>query len=96
MIDDSYVEVKDGTTVFHGEDATNFFAAVVVRSAMSFYLKTGLPVNRAYSPTNMRLFAEKLLHKPAYKRSEKGLAQAGRDLDAWIAAMKAALPVKFD
>jgi hypothetical protein len=88
--DDSFVEVSKGATTFVGPDATLLFAATTLREAIRFYLKTKMKVNRAYTPTVMLAAASRITGKP-YKRTQ--LAQAQADLNTWIDAMKAALPV---
>lgn len=38
---------------FVGEEAVNVFAMAALASALRFYAKTGMRVNRAYTPTAM-------------------------------------------
>jgi hypothetical protein len=90
MTDESYITSGPGHTTFVGPDATKLFAAATLRTAIGFYIKTKMQVNRAYTPTAMRAAAGRITGK-SYKRSE--LAKAEADLSIWIEAMKAALPV---
>lgn len=92
MSDDSYIERGEAATTFVGPNATHLFAAVALRSAMGLYVKTGMKVNRFYTPTAMAKAATRYTGK-TYKASKAGLTQAADDLAQWIAAMKAALPV---
>jgi hypothetical protein len=92
-MNDSHIEVGTGHTTFVGEDATRLFAAMTVRNAINLYVKTGLCMNRAYTPTNMRAFVTNITGK-RYKRGKAALAQATLDLTQWIEAMKAAMPVE--
>jgi hypothetical protein len=88
---ESFVEVGGGHTTFVGPDATLLFAAAALRSAINLYVKTGLKANRAYTPSNMLAAASRITGKP-YKRG--GLKRASADLDLWIDAMKAAMPIE--
>lgn len=57
----------------------NVFRAKVVHSAIGLYLKTGMQVNRAYTPRAMRAAASEYTGK-VYPRSKKGLENAHNDL----------------
>lgn len=92
MADDSYIQRGTSSTIFVGPDATKLVQATAVKAGIEFYLKTGMKLNRAYTPTNLLAVASKFSGK-TYKRGRRGLAEAAADLGAWIAAMKAALPV---
>lgn len=87
---DSHVHLADGFTSYVGPDATMLFAAASLRGAIKLYVKTGMRANRAYTPTNMLRAASRYTGK-SYRRGQ--LAKAAEDLDSWIAAMQAALPV---
>jgi AMMECR1 domain-containing protein len=88
--DDSFVTIGKGGTTFVGPDATRLVAAIALRGAIGLYVKTGMQVTTAYTPSAMRAAASRITGKP-YKRTE--LAQAQADLTTWIDAMRAALPV---
>jgi|TARA_R100001086_G_scaffold17082_1_gene8367 hypothetical protein len=45
---------KDGNaTSFNGRGAVNVYAMAVIASGLTFYVKTGMRLNRAYTPTAM-------------------------------------------
>jgi len=91
MSNESYIKTGAGHTTFVGPDATKLFAAAALKSAIGLYVKTGMRANRAYSPTAMSEAAGRITGK-TYKRGQ--LAQAAADLQVWIDAMKAALPIE--
>lgn len=64
--------------VFTGSQIDGFRLRVVA-SAMSLYLKTGMKVNRAYTPTNMTAVVSEYTGK-TYARSRTGLEEAYADL----------------
>ena len=87
----SYLEVRDGKiTTYVGEDATRAFQAIAIAHALKFYAKTGMKVNRMYTPTAMLKVATSITGK-SYKRG--AYAEAGDDLQKWADEMKAALPI---
>jgi len=91
MTTDSYLGVRDGkVTSYVGPEATEAFRAISIGSALKFYAKTGMKVNRAYTPTRMLQVASSMTGK-TYKRGQ--YAQAGDDLINWANAIKASLPV---
>lgn len=90
-MNESYVSVGKGHTTFVGRDATNMFAARVLKSAIDLYIETGFKANRAYTSTAMRAAATRITGK-TYKRTE--LAKASADLKTWVDAMKSAMPVE--
>lgn len=47
-----YIERTNGGQSFVGSDV-NIFRALTIASALEFYAKTGMKVNRAYTPTAM-------------------------------------------
>lgn len=61
----------------------DLFRAKVLVSAMKLYLNTGMQVNRAYTPTNMRRVASEYTGF-AYPRSKQGLQKAHDDLKALV------------
>ena len=90
---DSYIAIGKGGTSFVGPDAVQLFAAATIRSAMVLYIATGMKASRTYTPKNMLAAASRITGKP-YKRGRGGLKLAAADLQLWIDAMKAALPVE--
>ena len=89
---DSYLTYHaDGSaSSFVGRDAVSLFAAAALQSALGLYAKTGMMVNRAYTPSAMLAAASRTTGK-TYKRGQ--YQQAADDLKVWCDAMKAALPV---
>jgi hypothetical protein len=54
---------------FVGREAVNVFACIAVVGGLRFYAKTGMSINRAYTPTNMLKFV--LLHTgKSFRRSQ--------------------------
>lgn len=72
------VEHSTGGSVITG-DAIGGFRGHVILKAIEFYLKTGMQVNRAYTPANMKRAAGDYTGK-TYPRSRKGLETALADL----------------
>lgn len=62
----------------------SWYRAQVVLRGIQFYLKTGMQVNRAYTPANMRAVATEYTGV-VYPRSRKGLERAAADLAALLA-----------
>lgn len=60
------------------------YRAVVVQKAIGLYLKSGMKVNRAYTPQAMRDVVSEYTGK-TYARSRKGLEEAYKDLSALLA-----------
>ena len=60
---------------------TNTFVVITLKHAISFYIKTGMKVNRAYTPKNMLLTASRYTGK-VYKRNQ--LPQAMADLQSLL------------
>lgn len=88
---ESYIGVRDGAcTSFVGADAVEYFAAEVLASALRFYAKTKMQVNRAYTPTTILRAAKRYTGKD-YKRGQYLIA--AEDVAKWAAEMKAALPL---
>lgn len=44
---------EHGSTSFVGADAVSAFRALSIASGLRFYAKTGMKINRAYTPSNM-------------------------------------------
>ena len=59
------------------------YRMTVIRSALKLYIKTGMKVNRMYTPGNMvQAVADKTGKQ--YKKSKQGYAEAFNDLEAWL------------
>ena len=72
--------------------AIDAFRLTLVTKAIGFYLQTGMQVNRAYTPANLRRVATECTGKQ-YPRSRKGLEQAYVDLGLLLAQVKEELGV---
>ena len=59
------------------------FRCSVIYRAIGFYLRSGMQVNRMYTPTAMRSVASEYTGV-AYPRSRKGLEKAHADLTALL------------
>lgn len=68
-------------TTFTGPDQVNIARAIIMKSALKLYAKTGMRVNRAYTPTAMLNVATEYTGKQ-YKRGQH--AEAAKDLETWI------------
>jgi hypothetical protein len=88
--DDSGVTVNRGGTTFYGTDGVNLYKAIVLRSGLQLYARTGMKPNRAWTPTAMLDMAASYTGKK-YRRGQH--MDAANDLAVWIATMKAALPI---
>jgi len=86
---DSYITVGDGVTGFIGSDATRLLHARTVKHALRA-CKLGFRLTRTATPTRSFYLASQITGK-AYKRGQYDVAIA--DLNEWIWAMEAALPV---
>ena len=60
-------------TTFSGPEQVGTYVMVVLKSAISLYLKTGMKANRAYTQTNMLRKAGEITGK-TYKRGQLQLA----------------------
>lgn len=65
-------------TTFTGS-AVNVYAAIVVAKGLEVYEKTGMKVNRAYTPKNMMTMAAKVTGKKFKARDYLGAAAALRE-----------------
>jgi len=70
---------SNGGGVLITGNAINWYAVLAAKHGGEFYLKHGMVVNRAYTPANLRRFAEQYTGKH-YNRSRKGLEAAVKDL----------------
>ena len=59
------------------------YRMTVIHSAIKLYLKTGMKVNRMYTPANM---VQQVTQKTGkvYKRGKAGMTEAFNDLEAWL------------
>lgn len=69
--------------IFDTPATIDWFRAKVIYSAIGIYLKTGMQVNRAYTPANMKRVVSEYTGK-TYPRSRQGLEQAYADLGLLI------------
>lgn len=65
-------------TVFTGS-AVNAYAAIVVAKGLEVYAKTGMKLNRAYTPANMMAQAARVTGKKFKARDYLGAAKALRE-----------------
>jgi len=70
-------------TVFSGEKEVDIYRAVVIKQALQLYAKTGMKVNRAYTPTAMLKAAEGITGI-TYKRGQ--YEKAASDINAILIA----------
>jgi hypothetical protein len=94
---DSYIQTRDGAaTSFVGPDAIRLFQAATLKSHIKLYAKSRIIPTRGVSFTKMLRMAADLQGLPPYKRFQNVQQAADKvcaDLDAWMAAMKSALPI---
>jgi len=86
---DSYISVSENATAYVGHDATRLLHARTVKHALRA-CKIGFRLTRTATPTRSFAMASKITGK-AYKGGQYDAAIA--DLNEWIWAMEAALPV---
>jgi hypothetical protein len=83
------------TSTFTGS-AVNVYAAMVLAKALVLYAKTGMKVNRAYTPKNMMATAAKVTGKTFKARDYEGAAVAlGAYVNDEIARINAGLGSKI-
>lgn len=95
MTDQSHIMQvgPDGGTMFVGPDAISLYRAITLRAALRMYAQCGMLPTRGMTPTKMLQAAAEYTGK-AYGRGNVNKCQAAvKDLDVWIAAMRAAIPV---
>ena len=80
---ESRIEVGKGGTGFVGPAAVGVFRAITIKHAIRFYAKTGMKVNRAYTPSAMLRAAGEITGK-TFKRG--AYTEAADALDAWLLA----------
>lgn len=81
-----YLERTKQGTSFAGSDV-RIFQAYTVATGLAFYAKFGIPINRAYTPTNMLRVAHELTGKRFNRAQMLAAADALRE---WAEAVKAA------
>jgi hypothetical protein len=84
---------KDGGMSFVGPDATKLFQAITLRSSLSLYAKCGMIPTRGVTITRMLALTKTFTGK-TYKRGREGAAAAAADMQVWIDAAKASMPVE--
>lgn len=87
---DSYISTGPSSTSFVGSDAVELFRVATLIAALRLHQKTGILITRGVSARAMFLHATAITMK-TYRRKDHTRAIA--DLEAWKAAMLAALPV---
>jgi hypothetical protein len=80
MTQQSYIEHHASATSFVGPAAVAIYRATVIESALRLYAKSGLRVNRAYTPAAMMRVAAEITGKKFKARDYLGAADA---LRAW-------------
>lgn len=85
----SSIHHTSGASVYSGREAVNVFGAITVASALDLYAKTGMRVNRAYTPTAMLAAVERYTGRK-FKRGQ--YAEAAAHLREWARAVRAGIP----
>lgn len=88
-MDDSYISGGPGGVSFVGHDAVHLFRAVTLKHAILMLAKGIVPTRGLTSKRALVMAGEYTGMR--YKRGQH--EEAVRDLDIWIATMRAALPV---
>lgn len=91
-MDDSAVTFTRTGAVIHTGDGVRLYQARVVRQGLKACQK-GMRINRAYTPTNCLRSATNITGQTYPSRGKKALESAITDLDEWIRACEAAMPV---
>ncbi len=91
----SHVEIdaQGRATSFVGPDATKLAAAIILRSAIKLWAKSGIIPTRGVTISKMLSLASNYTGK-TYRAGKAGAAKAQSDLTIWIDAMQAAIPVQ--
>jgi hypothetical protein len=95
MSEESYIKKigPDGGTFFVGPDAIALYRAITLRAALRLYAQSGMLMTRGMTPTKLLRHASTYTGK-VYGRGNVNKCQAAvKEMDEWIAAMRAALPV---
>lgn len=70
-------------TMISTQHGIEMYRMTVIHSAIKLYLKTGMKVNRMYTPANMVQAVAQKTGK-VYKRGKAGMTEAFNDLEAWL------------
>lgn len=62
--------------IFEGREQIDLYRSIVIAKALRLYAKTGIKVNRDYTPKNMMAMATKLTGKKFAARDYLGAAEA--------------------
>lgn len=76
----STITTQSGATVASGAAAVAVFQATTIATALRTYARTGMKMNRAYTPGNMLKMAEKITGKK-FKRGQ--YTEAADALKEW-------------
>lgn len=87
--DSEIVQSEDGTITFIGPDASLLQKAIILKSSLLIYDRTGLLPFPEVNITTM-LASVKMFSGKSYKRRE--VKQSIEDLEKWIDVMYSALP----
>ena len=68
-------------TTFVGNSGVQTYRAIVIKSGLKLYAKTGMKPNRAYTPSNMMAVASEITGKKFKARDYAGAIAA---LETWI------------
>lgn len=79
----STITANNGAIMCSGEAAVQVFRAKTIATALRLYAKTGMKVNRAYTPTNMLTTATAITGQK-FKRGQ--FEQAAQALTEWAEA----------
>lgn len=95
MADQSHIMKigPDGGTFFAGPDAIALYRAITIRAALRMYAQCGMLPTRGMTPTKMLRAAGEYTGQYYGRVNVNKCQKAIKDLDEWIAAMRAALPV---
>jgi len=90
MSDESYISKGPGGMTFAGPRGVALYRATVIKHALLFYDRTGMKVNKAYTPKNMMKAASEITGH-TYKPRE--YLKAADDLGRWIIEQSQTIPV---
>lgn len=69
------------TVIFEGKTGVATYQAIALKHALVFYAKTGMQVNRAYTPSKMMKLAT---HITSQKFKARDYMGAARSLQVWL------------
>ena len=90
---DSVIIASEHSTTFVGPDAIKLYRAVTLKHSIKMWVDHGIIPTRGVTITHMMKLATGYTGI-TYKRGPAGAAMAIEDLDKWINAMKAAIPIE--